>query len=146
MRDRGVGTSRSTRSRSGQPRPAVPNGRWPPRSSYSTAPEGVDVRRRGGPVAPDLLGRRVLRREQGHPRPRRAVLPVLLEEARDPEVEELHRPRSGHQDVRRLQVTVDDEVPVRVVDGVDHLQHEADAIRHVQPGVLGVAPSGPFLR
>ena len=31
---------------------------------------------------------------------------------------------------------------MREVDGLDHLQHEADAIRHVQPGVLGVVRQG----
>ena len=46
------------------------------------------------------------------------------EELGDAEVEELQRAIVGHQDVRRLEVPVDDEVAVGVLHGVAHVEEE----------------------
>ena len=52
---------------------------------------------------------------------------------RDAEVEELHGAVSGHEDVRRLQVTVHDHLTVRILDRFAHLAEEREPLsdRHL---------------
>jgi hypothetical protein len=67
-------------------------------------------------------------------------------ELRDPEVQQLHAVRRGgsigivgaNQDVRRLDVAVDDEMRVRVRDGRQHAEKQTDPGRHVQVTVVAV--------
>ena len=87
-----------------------------------------DVRRRRRRLPEDELGRRVGRGESAGVAARHGRVRVLaLEELRDPEVEELHVAVLRHEDVRRLEVPVDDEAPVRGLDGVAAHDGEADA-------------------
>src|SRR5690606_10946372 len=81
--------------------------------------ERVDVGARGERVAAHLLRTRVLRRHQPklagdrngdrtHPR---------IQQLGDTEIKELDDAVVGDKDVRRLEVAMDDEIPVRVVHG-----------------------------
>jgi hypothetical protein len=78
--------------------------------------EAVDVRGRRDAPAAHLFGRGVVGRE-GAQVGLRVLFGVLgVEQLGDAEVEELRRPVGGDEDVRRLDVAVDDEVTVRVRD------------------------------
>ncbi len=93
--------------------------------------ERVDVDASGRRLAEDLLGRRVLRRHQAGVGPgQRADL--RLEHLGDAEVEELGHPGGVDQDIRRLQVAVDDQPPVRRLDRVADREEEAQARRDRQ--------------
>ncbi len=94
------------------------------------------------------------RREQANPGPRQRERvgvvatrrPRVVEEFRDPEVEDDGpRPRAppwavalGDEDVRRLEVAVDDEPAVGVVDGPSHLDHEPHPIADAEVAGIGV--------
>lgn len=52
----------------------------------------------------------------------------VVQELRDAEVEQLNGPLTRDQDVRRLQVPVDDEVLMRVVNGAAHPLEQAKAV------------------
>ena len=97
--------------------------------------EGVHVGGRRDGLAADLLGRGVLRRHRAKAGPREPR-PVVFEQARDAEVEELHlRPGLAvdDEDVRRLEVAVDDEAGVgvryRVADPLEEGEARLDAER-----------------
>src|SRR5436309_2587069 len=104
---------------------------WPPprEQLVQHQPQRVHVRRRRGRLAPDLLRRGILWRH--HPLARASQAaggrpPLLGQQARDAEVQKLHLTAAGHQDVRRLEVAVDDQTPVgvlhRVADGPEPTQ------------------------
>src|SRR5690606_18439395 len=61
---------------------------------------------------------------------------------RDAEVEQLRLTRRGHEDVRRLQVAMDDEVAVRVLDGVANPAEQLDAPPHRNSHALAVRRDG----
>ncbi len=86
--------------------------------------EGVDVRGRRDRAAGELLGRRVRGGEVECVR--RLAVSGGLEDLRDAEVEELHAPVAGDEDVRGLQVAVDDEVRVRERDRVADLAEQLE--------------------
>ena len=99
--------------------------------------EGVDVRavvERGAPGG-DLLGRHVDRRAHelagdGHAR--------LLEHAREAEVVDAHPPVRREEEVRGLDVVVDDPVFVRVVERLGHLgQPSRDVVEVFAPRAEG---------
>ena len=71
-------------------------------------------------VAANLLRRRVVGRHHARSdlRERPIVGCLLAEHLRDAEVEELHGAVGRYQDVRRLEVAVDDEILMGVADGV----------------------------
>jgi hypothetical protein len=53
-----------------------------------------------------------------------------------PKIEELHLPVRGHQDVRGLEVAMDDEVRVGEPNGVAYLAKEPKPLAHRQdPGI-----------
>ena len=88
----------------------------------------VDVGGGGDLAALQLLGRGVLRREgvAGLLRERAVAHTVgrRVEQLGDAEVEQLHLARRGDEDVRRLQVAVQDQPVVRVRHRVQHVQHQ----------------------
>ncbi len=91
--------------------------------------------------AANLLGGRVRGCEQPQPRAR-AVLPRLeaIELLGDPEVEQLHDAVVADENVRRLEVAVHDEMPVRVLDCFAHVAKEPDASHdggRVRAAILG---------
>ena len=91
--------------------------------------EGIDVGGGRDGLAADLLGRGVLRRHRAEAGPRE-VGPVAFEQARDTEVEELHLGAAlavDDEDVRRLEVAVDDEAAVGIGDGVADPFEEGEA-------------------
>jgi hypothetical protein len=94
-----------------------------------------------------LLGRGVVRREcvASELRERRAVrgLGAIVEELRDAEVDELHLPVLRHEDVRGLQVAVQDELRVRVGHGLEHGEEEPHPRRSVESALP--APGGDRL-
>src|SRR5690606_39600044 len=102
--------------------------------------ELVDVARRRDLLAAELLGARVLRREEPEPRSRpwRSAGLGFVEEPRDPEVEEFRLAVGGDEDVRRLEVAVDDEAAVRVLDGAADADEEAEPL--VDAEAMAVAP------
>ena len=89
--------------------------------------ERIHIGRRRHFAARDLLRRRELRRQ------RRAAFAgqhapfVRLQKLGDTEVEQLDAAIGADEDVRRLEVTVDDEVGVRVRDGGENIEKEPDA-------------------
>ena len=73
--------------------------------------DAVDVGRRAHAVTARLLGRHVPRRPDDR---RRERIAAAVREPRDAEVPHLDRAMAGDQDVRRLDVAVDDPVGVGV--------------------------------
>ena len=57
---------------------------------------------------------------------------VVLEELRDAEVEELHSPFAGHEDIGGLQVAVNDELLVSELDGRGHFEEELQPVRDAE--------------
>ena len=102
--------------------------------------ERVDVGRGGDLAAGDLLGRGVLRRQgdAALARQHRHRF-VVAEQLGDAEIEQLHLAVAVHEDVRRLQVAVDDQVGVGVRDRRLDVQEEADACLDAEPLVVAVA-------
>ena len=94
-------------------------------------------------LAADLLGRRELRRhDAARPsasRRRIGAAARAVEQLRDAEVEELHLAVGRDEDVRRLEVAVDDEVLVRVADGVAHHLEEREPASSERLRVVAVA-------
>ncbi len=92
---------------------------------------GVDVGRRGDGLASHLLRRGVVRgKRAGLPRERRVLgLPGLrFEQLGDAEVEQLHPAVGGDQNVRRLDVAVNDQIRVGVPDRLQHLEYQPDPL------------------
>jgi hypothetical protein len=95
-------------------------------------------------LAAPLLGRGVVGREGaagrlGQRRGRRAARGgVVVEQLGDAEIEQLHLPGAVDQDVRRLQVAVQDQLAVRMRDRADHVLQQAHARAEVEP--VAVAP------
>ncbi len=108
--------------------------------------EGIDVGRRRNGVAGDLLRRRVLRREVGHDGPRHHSVALDVEQLRDPEVEQdRSEPTAlslGHEHVGRLEITVDDQVTMRIPDGLADLDEQPDAGVDAEFVVLGIRRDG----
>lgn len=89
----------------------------------------VDVGRRRHRAPRHLLGARVLgrrERRQGARLRQAGGARIRIEDLGDPEVEEPHLP-SGEQDVRRLEIAVDDQVRVREGD------RPADLLEELEP-------------
>ena len=68
---------------------------------------------------------------------------VVAEQLGDAEVEQLHLAVGRHQDVRRLQVAVDDQVGVGVRDRRLHVEEQPDAVLDAEPLVVAVAIDVP---
>jgi len=107
-----------------------------PHEPLQDEPKLVDVGRRRHRFAADLLRRRVRGRERPDALP--PPLRLLVDEPRDPEVEELHLPVRRHEDVPRLDVAVDDEPPVGELDRAADLAEQLEAPRERGPGLLAV--------
>ena len=91
----------------------------------------VDVGRGRDRLAFDLFGAGVLRRQRAELRDVAGVFRVGVEQFGDAEVEQLRLPAFVDEDVRRLEVAVDDEVAVGEGDRV------ADLVEELQPVVEG---------
>ena len=102
-------------------------------------PERIDVGEDPDRIAAHLFGRGVGRRHE--PEPGQCSLgatAVRLERLGDPEVEQLHRPIGGDEDVRRLDVAMDDQPLVRVVDAVAPKMRKCWG----KSAISGLRPSG----
>jgi len=87
-------------------------------------------------LAQDLLGRSVGRRHEPQPGAGPIHGPLeAVELLRNAEVEQLHAPIRLDQDVRGLQVAMDDQMPVGVLHRLAHRTEEAQTLRH-RGGVL----------
>ena len=94
----------------------------------------IDVRRGAERRARDLLRRHVLRRVRAAGElglSRRPFLP-FIQQLGDPEVEQPDLTVAGDEDVRRLEIAVDDEPAVRVADGLHDLPEQAHARGQVE--------------
>ena len=80
--------------------------------------QGVDVRRRGDGLAPNLFRTGAVRRHGSGPQRRRGgeKARVVAQQLGDPEVEQLRRAVFSHQDVGGLQIAVDHQVLMRELD------------------------------
>ena len=66
--------------------------------------------------------------------------PPRLEQLRNAEIEQFRDAVRRHEDVRRLEIAVHDQVLMRVLHGVAHLEEQAQALLDRQPLLL--APRG----
>jgi hypothetical protein len=57
---------------------------------------------------------------------------AVVEQLRDAEVDELHLAVVRHQDVRRLDVAMENELAVRMRDGSEDIEEQPDARGHVE--------------
>ena len=89
-------------------------------------------------LSADLLRGGVRGGEEPATRPRGGELGVLLEELRDPEVQQLHLALLVHQDVGRLQVPVHDELTLGIAKCVAHVGEEPESSPHTQPRLVAV--------
>jgi hypothetical protein len=55
-----------------------------------------------------------------------AARPLAIQRARDPEIQRLHVAVSGHEDVAGLEVSMHQEMMVRVLDRLTHFAEEVD--------------------
>ena len=104
---------------------------------------GVDIRGRGDGPARHLLRSGVFGREGAdalarHQRGRRRRI-FILQELGNAEVQQLHAAVGGHQHVRGLDVAVDDQVGVRVREGVEHVEQQPQPGLHAQAARVAVA-------
>src|SRR5262249_27915725 len=98
--------------------------------------ERIDVRRGRDRLAADLLRAGVVRRHHRIHRLRSAGGPALrIQQLRDAEVQQLGPALRRYQDVRRLDVAMDDEVAVREGDGA------ADLLKDGEPLLEGGRPA-----
>jgi hypothetical protein len=105
----------------------------------------VDVGRGGHRLAAELLGGRVLGREQARPRPRgQGGLGRVLgaQQLGDAEVQELEVPGGDDQDVRGLQVAVDHQVVMGVLHRLADAAQQREAGLQRQPARLAVGDDG----
>ncbi len=108
--------------------------------------EGVNVGSGGDRTTGDLLGRRVGEGERAlafagedrcHDRRR-----TVFEQLGDSEVEQLHPTIVADEDVRRLDVAVDDQVGVGVRHRRQHLQEQLDSRLEVEPVLVAIGIDG----
>ena len=88
--------------------------------------ERVDVGRRRDRIAAHLFRRGELRREGTRALDRDAR--IVVEQLGDAEVEQLHVAVARDENVRRLEVAMDDEIRVRAGHRVEHAEKETDAL------------------
>ncbi len=96
-------------------------GRWPSRSSCSRYAERIDVGRGRHRLRGDLFRRGVVGREYADGR----AFDIFFEQFRDAEIEELHRTVGRDQDVRGLDVAMDDQ---RAMCGLDRATDRQEEI------------------
>ena len=90
---------------------------------------------------PPLLGRGIFRRDEtqvGARRHRSDIPCTRVEELRDAEVQQFHDARLRHEDIRGLEVAVNDEGAMRVLDRVAH--HAKQAQPSLERKTLSGAP------
>ncbi len=97
--------------------------------------ELIHIRRDRDGLAADLLGARVVRREDARGRAGRRAVVLLVrgQQPRDPEVEEDRMAIGRHDDVRRLDVAMDDELAMRLLQGGADVREELEALVDGQP-------------
>ena len=89
-------------------------------------------------MSKNLLGSGILRRQRAPAGLRERCLVVGLQEFRDAEVEQLHTAVGRDQDVRRLQIAMDDQTRVCMRHRIKHLDHKRQAIRDREPLAVAV--------
>ena len=101
----------------------------PAQQAVQQQAKGVDVRGRRYRLAQQLLRRRIRGRHDDGALARQAVRrrALSIDELRDAEVQQLRHALVGHEDVRRFDVAVHDQVLMRVVD------RRADRLEQPQP-------------
>jgi hypothetical protein len=104
----------------------------------------VHVRCGGERLAEDLFGRCVVRRERAPGKSGELGFLRLsfLQQLRNAEVQQAHLARGGNQDVRRLQVAVHDEIPMRVRDCIRHLREQPQARIHIELSIAAMLVDG----
>ena len=95
--------------------------------------------------AGDLLRRGVIERQRPTAQARQLRLArfAIAQQFRDPEVEQLHPPLLGHEDVGGLEIPVNDEVRVRVLHGPQYLLKQLQARTDRQPMLVAVRGQRP---
>jgi hypothetical protein len=99
--------------------------------------ERVHVRRRRHRLAAQLLRRRVSWREAGFDLARKLGR-IAVEQRCNAEIEQLHLPVRRHENVRRFDVAMNDQMTVRVGDGGDDIEKQPYTFVDVQTASIGV--------
>src|SRR6185503_10131428 len=102
--------------------------------------EREDIGCRRDRLAEQLLGRGIARREsRAHvTRQRRDVVTADGQQRGDAEIQQLHLALPGHEDVRRLEIAMDDEIAVSVRDCREHLEEQADALLDAETALFAI--------
>jgi hypothetical protein len=90
----------------------------------------VDVGRRRDDVARRLLGRGVFRRQHARPIDRHGL---CIQQPRDPEIQQFDGAVGRHENIRWLEIAMDDQVRVRMAHGVENLEDELEALFDGEP-------------
>ncbi len=108
-------------------------------------PERVDIRTRIDAITltSSLFRTHVLRRAQNVPIDGRqgSKRALFLDRARDAEVDHLGQWKAvlpAHEQIRRLEIAVDDAPTVSVIDGTTHLQEENESLPQTQLVIVTV--------
>src|SRR5512138_107657 len=105
-------------------------------------PERVAVARCRDLVSLELFGRCELRCERGADLTGQSCLLDLglsVQQLCDAKVQQLHSPGGGDEHIRRLQITVDDQVRVRMCDSVQYMQEQANPLFDRQSMLIAVS-------
>ena len=101
--------------------------------------ERIHIGRRRHFVSRDLLGRRELRGQRRAAFTRQHTPFVRLEKLGDAEIEQLDAAICADENVRRFEVTMHDEVGVRVRHGGENIEKELDASFHAKRVLVAIA-------
>ncbi len=93
--------------------------------------ELVNVGRDRDRLAAELFGGRILRRHRADALRRHRTEAFFADQFGDAEIEQFRMPVAGDDDVRRLDVAMDDEVAMRVRQRAGHPQHQAQPAFHI---------------
>ena len=94
--------------------------------------------RSGDRLAEQLLGRGIARREPWPDvaRQRRDIVTAAGQQRGDAEIEQLHLALPGHEDVRRLEIAMDDEIAVGVRHGGQNVEEQPDALLDAETALV----------
>jgi hypothetical protein len=71
-------------------------------------------------------------------RQRRDVVSATGQQRSDAEIEQLHLALLGHEDVRRLEIAMDDEIAVSVRNGREHVEEQTDALLDAETALVAI--------
>ena len=97
--------------------------------------QGVEVAARIDRIAAQQLGTRIVRRQRSavDTRQRRLIRLFSLQQPGDAEIQQPHLPGLGDQNVRGLEIPVNDLLFMGVLHGLEHLQEKPQALGYPEP-------------